>query len=213
MATPEGKTKDGFETQFGTNHLAHFLLFQLLKPALLAASTPTFNSRVITLSSSGHGFSTVLFDDYDLKKRGYDPWVSYGQSKTANIYMANEIDRRYGSRGLYATSVHPGSIVTSGLGKNLTPEVMQQVMARVDPSELNPKGFKSAAQGAATTVWAATAREWEGKGGRYLEDVGVAAPRTSPGSITGYVAHAYDVDAAKGLWADSCRMVGVQDEE
>ena len=146
MATPEGRTEDGFETQFGTNHVGHFLLFQLLKPALLASSTPSFNSRVVSpsgslclvgwqtgkhavalacahvshewqcpqlilgcklivrpiqvaLSSAGHRRSPVHLDDLDLKTAGYDPWVAYGQSKTANIYLANEIERRYGSQG------------------------------------------------------------------------------------------------------------------
>jgi NAD(P)-dependent dehydrogenase (short-subunit alcohol dehydrogenase family) len=85
MATPEGTTQDGFETQFGVNHMGHFLLFQLLKPALIASSSPEFNSRVVSLSSSNHRFSGVHLDDLDLKKAGYDPWVSYGQSKTANV--------------------------------------------------------------------------------------------------------------------------------
>ena len=91
MACPEGQTKDGFEMQFGTNHLAHFLFFQLLKPALLASSTPDFQSRVVSVASSGHQASGVCFDDLDLKKQGYNKWTAYGQSKTANIYMANEV--------------------------------------------------------------------------------------------------------------------------
>jgi NAD(P)-dependent dehydrogenase (short-subunit alcohol dehydrogenase family) len=108
MACPESTTEDGFETQFGTNHLAHFLLFQLLKPTLLASSTPEFNSRVVALSSLGHRSATVQFDDLDFKKQGYQPFVAYGQSKTANIWMANEIERRFGAQGLHAMSVHPG---------------------------------------------------------------------------------------------------------
>ena len=91
MACPEGQTNEGFETQFGTNHVAHFLLFQLLKPALLASSTPEFNSRLVSVSSSGHEYSGILFDDLNLKKAGYDMWKAYGQSKTANIYLANEV--------------------------------------------------------------------------------------------------------------------------
>lgn len=91
MACPEGQTKDGFETQFGTNHLAHFLLFQLLKPTLLSSSTPDFQSRVVSVSSSGHQASGICFDDLDLKKQGYNKWIAYGQSKTANIYMINEV--------------------------------------------------------------------------------------------------------------------------
>lgn len=92
MATPEGRTKDGFETQFGTNHLRHFLLFQLLKPTLLASSTPEFNSRLVSLSSSGHDYSPILFEDLDFKKCGYDMWKAYGMSKTGNIYLANEVE-------------------------------------------------------------------------------------------------------------------------
>ena len=91
MATPEGQTKDGFETQFGTNHLGHFLLFKLLESTLLASASPEFCSRVVSLSSSGHKSSPVLFDDLDLKKSGYTPFKAYGQSKTANIYLANEV--------------------------------------------------------------------------------------------------------------------------
>ena len=108
MATPAGTTVDGFETQFGVNHLSHFLLFQLLKPALLAATTAAFNSRVVMVSSSQHFASPILFGDYGLKQRGYHPVVAYGQSKTANIYMANEIDRRYSTAGLHALSGHAG---------------------------------------------------------------------------------------------------------
>ena len=91
MATPEGQTIDGFETQFGTNHLGHFLLFKLLEPTLLASATPDFCSRVVSLSSSGHTITPILFDDLDLKKGGYTPFKAYGQSKTANIYFANEV--------------------------------------------------------------------------------------------------------------------------
>lgn len=91
MATPEGQTKDGFETQFGVNHLGHFLLFKLLEKTLIASSTPAFCSRVVSLSSSGHKSSPVLFDDLDLKKGGYTPFKAYGQAKTANIYLANEV--------------------------------------------------------------------------------------------------------------------------
>jgi NAD(P)-dependent dehydrogenase (short-subunit alcohol dehydrogenase family) len=112
MATPEGHTEDGFELQLGVNHIAHFLLFQLLKPTLLASSTPQFASRVVAVSSSAHGQSPVLFGDYDLKTRGYEPWIAYGQSKTANIYLATEIERRYGSRGLHANALHPGNVST-----------------------------------------------------------------------------------------------------
>lgn len=95
MATPEGKTKDGFESQFGTNHVAHFLLFQLLKDTLLASSTSDFPSRVVSVSSFGHRYGKVRLNDYNFTESGsYDPGASYGQSKTANIWFANEIERR-----------------------------------------------------------------------------------------------------------------------
>jgi NAD(P)-dependent dehydrogenase (short-subunit alcohol dehydrogenase family) len=112
MACPESQTADGFEAQFGTNHLAHFLLFHLLLPTLLASSTPALASRVVNVSSLGHRSSPVLFDDLDLKRCGYNKWTAYGQSKTANILMANEIERRYGGQGLHATSLMPGGIMT-----------------------------------------------------------------------------------------------------
>ncbi|KAH7127747.1 hypothetical protein B0J13DRAFT_645744 [Dactylonectria estremocensis] len=114
MATPEGRTKDGFETQFGVNHLGHFLLFTLLKSALLEASTASFNSRVISVSSVGHRLGGVRFHDFYFDQEGsYQPWLAYGQAKTSNIYLANEIERRYGSDGLHALSLHPGAIVTN----------------------------------------------------------------------------------------------------
>ena len=209
MATPESRTADGFETQFGTNHLAHFLLFQLLRPSLLASSTPTFASRVVCVSSAGHGFSPVRFGDLDLKQMGYDPWVAYGQSKTANIHMASKIERRYGHRGLHALSLTPGSI-QSGLQKHLTPEVLGNIMKRLGVQQLSGARYKSAAQGAATTVWAAVAAEWEGKGGRYLENCSVAAP--SSGQMSGYAAHAFDEEAAQRLWVESCGLVGLEGE-
>lgn len=111
MACPEGRTADGFETQFGNNHLAHFLLFYLLKPVLLASSTLDFNSRVVIVSSAAHRFGSVHFDNISLQGE-YKPFKAYAQSKTANIRAANEIDRRYNSQGLHAFSLHPGVIQT-----------------------------------------------------------------------------------------------------
>ena len=108
MRTPEGKTVDGFETQFGTNYLAHFLLFNLLKPALLAGSTPAFHSRVVNVSSESHRLSEIHFDNLNLENGAYDPGVAYAQSKVATIYMANEIETRYGPSGLHGLSLHPG---------------------------------------------------------------------------------------------------------
>lgn len=108
MACPPSKTKDGLELQIGTNHFAHFLLFQLLKPLLIqSAKESGTTSRVINLSSAGHRFGGVKLDDINLEK-DYEKWLSYGQSKTANIYMANSIDRHYGFQNLHGWSVHPG---------------------------------------------------------------------------------------------------------
>ena len=283
MACPEGQTKDGFETQFGTNHLAHFLLFQLLKPALLSATTPEFSSRVVSVSSSGHASSTVLFDDLELKKQGYDKWAAYGQSKTANIWLANEvgeqlharntalviatsttnsalqlcmvtlltvhcllpctfalsrssgdakccmhkffqctdialgyirqwpqaqcevqIERRYGAEGLHATSLHPGGIFTP-LARHLSEEDINMFK---NP-EMQRK-FKNPEQGAATTVWAAISPEWEGRGGKYLEDCQESQLKKG-NEWGGRAPHAYDVEGAKRLWDVSLKLVGLQD--
>lgn len=210
MATPKGKTADGFETQFGTNHLAHFLLFQLLKSTLLASSTSSFNSRVVTLSSSGHRNSGILTDDYNFEHTEYSPWAAYGQSKTANIYMANEIERRYGSQGLHALSLHPGGILT-GLQVHVSAEMKESWFS---DGVINMQ-FKNNAQGAATTVYAAIGKDWEGKGGRYLENCGESDPVQEPRipSSPGYAPHAYDEEKEKKLWLDSLEMVGFELDE
>ena len=207
MATPTNvKTADGFEGQFGTNHLAHFLLFQLLKPTLLASSTPEMHSRVVCVSSMGHRSSAPNFGDYNYEKTDYNGWKAYGQSKTANIYMANEIDRRYGSRGINGYSLHPGGIAT-GLQTHMSKEQKESMTK----DEKIRNYMKSVAQGAATSVYAAVSKEWEGKGGRYFEDCDEAGPNQS-GSMDGYAAHAYNEEGEKRLWTDSCRLVGVEDD-
>ena len=206
MATPSlEKTADGFEGQFGTNHLAHFLLFQLLKPALLASTTPEFNSRVVILSSMGHRQAGIQFGNYDFEKGDYNAWNAYGQSKTANIYMANEIDRRYEGKGLHALSLHPGGIAT-GLQIHMPKERLEAY----SKDEKMRAYMKSPAQGAATTVYAAASKEWEGRGGKYLEDCDEAG--LNKGGMEGHAAWTYDEEAEKMLWADSCKMVGVEDD-
>ncbi|KAL8726432.1 MAG: hypothetical protein Q9166_006710 [cf. Caloplaca sp. 2 TL-2023] len=211
MAIPNlVKTADGFESQFGTNHLAHFLLFELLKPTLLASSTPEMESRVICLSSSGHRAGPVQIGNYNFERGNYSPWAAYGSSKTANIYMANEIERRYGSKGLHGLSVMPGGIRTGLQG-----HVPDSVKASWDV-DLEVKNYmKSPPQGAATSVYAALSKEWEGKGGRYLEDCSESPPVPAYGGATavGYAPHAYDEKSAKKLWADSCKFVGVTDDQ
>lgn len=206
MATPTlEKTKDGFEGQFGTNHLAHFLLFQLLKPTLLASSDPAFNSRVVALSSMGHRSGGIQFGNYSFEKGDYNEWVAYGQSKTANIYMANEIERRYGDRGLHALSLHPGGIATG-----LQVHMSEERKAQFQKDEKIRNYMKSPGQGAATTVYAAVSKDWEEKGGRYLEDCDEAS-ENEPGNVAGYAKWAYNEEDEKKLWADSCKMVGVDD--
>ena len=203
------RTKDGLEMQFGVNHIAHFLLFQLLKPALLASSTPGGHSRVVLVSSSGHAASGVLFDDLDLSKRGYDKWISYSQAKTANIYMATEIERRYGSSGLHGLPLHPGAIMDTNMSRDMND-------ADYDKLKHDLKNeAKSVHQGAATQVWAAVSREWEGKGGRYLEALKVAVPKEQESGeqgCCGYAAHAYDEDSAERLWEVSLQIVGMKED-
>ena len=209
MATPQGKTADGFELQFGTCHLAHFLLFELLKPTLLASSIPSFNSRVVALSSSGHRTGGVRFDDYNFEKGDYSPWVAYGQAKTSNIYFANELDRRYGGNGLHGLSVMPGGIMT-GLQKNV-PDAVKDNWTK---DKVMASYMKSPEQGAATTVYAALSKDWEGRGGRYLEDCAEAELSNGSGGTTpGHAPHAYNKSGEKQLWTDSLRFVGIQDDD
>ncbi|KAL0941127.1 putative short-chain dehydrogenase [Colletotrichum truncatum] len=208
LHSASGKTVDGFETQFGTNHLGHFLLFQLLKPALLAAATPEFNSRVVSVSSTGHRQGKIQFEDFNFdSKIEYQPWAAYGQSKLANILFANEIDRRYGPKGIHAFSLNPGGIKTPL--QRYAPE-LQKMIERPEVQLF----LKSTSQGAATSVWAAVAKELEGLGGKYLENVGVAeqaAPDVGPGG-PGYIAPAFDPPTEKKLWVESLKLVGLEDD-
>ncbi|TVY45666.1 Retinol dehydrogenase [Lachnellula occidentalis] len=188
MACPEGRTHDGFETQLGTNHLAHFLLFNLLKPTLLASSSPDFNSRAIILTSLAH---------------------PYCQSKTANLWMANEIDRRYGGEGLHAWAVNPGGINT-GIGQHLPQEAVEGMIK----NEELMKAWKSPQQGAATTVWAAVAKALEGQGGKYLEDCHIGKPENDADGKwgLGYSKWAYDSGAEARLWKKSSELVGLNED-
>jgi NAD(P)-dependent dehydrogenase (short-subunit alcohol dehydrogenase family) len=206
MIPPEGRTADGFETQFGINHLAHFLLTQLLKDTLLASATPEMCSRVIMVSSSAHRASEVQFDDYNFEG-GYDAFKAYGQSKTAMIWTANEIDRRYGSRGLHAYSLHPGSI-SSGLQKYATDDLRKQwsTIPGLEASKKSPE------QGAATTIWAATAGVLEGRGGIFLEGCQIIGPLSSDAGLleAGYAPWVYDKEKAARLYEFSKGLVGVR---
>ncbi|KAF7161073.1 hypothetical protein CNMCM5623_006750 [Aspergillus felis] len=205
MATPEGRTKDGFETQLGTNYLSHFLLFLLLRPALLAAATRQASSRVILLASIAHRFSEVAFDNLNLDGE-YDSWRAYGQSKCALLWTANEIDRRYASQGLRAFSIQPGGVQT-GLLQHISEEEQSSLAA--DPA-LVPQ-MKSPEQGAATSVWGAVSRSLEGMGGKYLENVQIAkAYDPSEGQwAPGYASYAYSPEKERKLWEVSLKLVGV----
>lgn len=212
MAVPDLRfTRDGYEMQFGTNHVAHFLLFQLFKEALINSSTPEFHSRVVNVASSAHRVHGINeSDNYNFEKGEYNPWIAYGQSKTANIYMANEIDRRYGNTGLHATSLHPGTIATTGLGKFMDPAMVDQFYQ--DPAKT--KVFANAEQGAATTVIAAIGKGWENKGGQYLVNCAAAVKGEDNGDMEGltYVTHTYDPDKEARLWKDSLKMIEVTDD-
>jgi NAD(P)-dependent dehydrogenase (short-subunit alcohol dehydrogenase family) len=189
------------------DHFAHFLLFQIVKPLLLkSAAESGLSSRVITLSSIGHQFSSINFDDIHWTK-SYEKWQAYGQSKTANIYMASSIEKHYGSQNLHGLSVHPGGIQTE-LGRHLG----ESDWAAMGFDKLGHL-FKSPPQGAATTVWAAVSPHFEGKnGGRYLADSGEEGPSAAAEgglSMHGYSEHAYDDEAAEKLWRLSYETVGL----
>lgn len=211
MAIPTREvTNDGIEMQFGTNHIAHFYLFQCLKESLLvgAKDSPHFASRVVNLSSSAHRVCPVQFDDINLEGDGkYTPWVAYGNSKTANIWMANQIERLYGSQGIHGYSLNPGGIETP-LQKHT-----QDMMAEARKNKAVMSYMKSVGQGAATSVWAATARELEGKGGVYCEDCAVAGPvpkvAENPHTAPGHQTWAYDPEGEERLWSVSLELCGL----
>lgn len=193
MACPLARTAQGFEMQFGTNHMGHFLFTCLLAPALLAGAP----ARVVNLSSGGHRFANFNFEDPAYYDRDYDKWQAYGESKTANILFTVALDKRLRDRGVRAFAVHPGVIMTK-LSRHMQQADYEALMARTPPGQ--ELVFKSVEQGAATTVWAATAPELAGKGGIYLEDCQVAQP-AKPGSNGGVEAYALNAAAAEQLWA------------
>jgi NAD(P)-dependent dehydrogenase (short-subunit alcohol dehydrogenase family) len=201
MACPLGRTADDFEMQLGTNHLGHFLLTTEVALALLAAAP----ARVVNLSSRGHQRSDIQWDDPHYRRRPYDKWDAYGQSKTANCLFSVEFDRRFGGRGVHAYAVHPGVIMTE-LARHLTAQDLEDLASR-SPSGA-PMQFKPVEAGAATTVWAATSPDLADVGGVYLEDCHVSTDVSEPGSPGGHAAWALDPEAAKRLWAWSDEEVG-----
>jgi NAD(P)-dependent dehydrogenase (short-subunit alcohol dehydrogenase family) len=207
MACPKGKTADGFETQFGTNHLGHFVLVNRI------ASLLKDGSRLVNLSSAGHRYADVNLEDPNFEHTPYEEFIAYGRSKTANVLFAVEFDRRHKARGVRATAVHPGAIRTE-LSRHLTPQVLEKLIAEINASQ--PKGaapfsYKSIPQGAATSVWAAGVADAEAIGGRYCEDCHVAEVVSTPGlsGLRGGVrAYALDPQHAQALWQKSEEMVG-----
>lgn len=199
MACPQGKTADGFETQFGTNHLGHFVFFNRIAPLLRSGG------RVVMLSSTGHRISDVSIDDPDFEKTPYNAWTSYGRAKTANILYAVALDHRLKGKGIRATAVHPGGIQTE-LGRHLTADTLAQLMSFRRPGD--EIKFKSVPQGAATSVWAAVVAPADAVGGRYCEDCHVAEINDNDSPRAGVRSYALDSAHAEVLWKKSEAMVG-----
>ena len=205
MATPKGKTADGFETQFGTNHLGHFVLVNRIARLLKASA------RVVNLSSAGHRFADVDLDDPNFERTPYDAFVAYGRSKTANVLFAVEFDSRHKDKGIRAIAVHPGGIQTE-LGRHMTPELTQQMIKNIEAAnqaaKLPPFQWKSIPQGAATSVWSGFVAKADEVGGKYCEDCHIAEIVNNPEARGGVRPYALNVDHAKALWAKSEEMVG-----
>ncbi len=202
MACPFGRTVDGHELQWGTNHLGHFLLANLLRPALLGGSS----SRVVSLSSRGHAFADIDLTDPGFDRTEYTPFIGYGRAKTANALFAVGWDRRYGASGSHAYAVHPGGIHTE-LGRHMTADTVASLSERLRQGGRVFR-WKTVPQGAATSVWAATAPELADHGGAYLEDCHVA-PVTGPADDHGVLSYAIDPSRADALWDSSAEAVGL----
>ncbi|ABE34818.1 short chain dehydrogenase family protein [Paraburkholderia xenovorans LB400] len=209
MATPQGKTADGFETQFGTNHLGHFVLVNRLARLLHDGG------RVVMLASSGHRFANVDLDDPGFERTPYDPFVAYGRSKTANILFAVAFDQRHRARGVRAAAVHPGGIQTE-LGRHMGEEQLATMVETINKQLASegkpPFQFKTVPQGAATSVWTAAVASAEEIGGRYCENCHVSEVVPDDTVITpvseGVRRYALDLANAEALWRKSEQMVG-----
>jgi NAD(P)-dependent dehydrogenase (short-subunit alcohol dehydrogenase family) len=193
MALPETRTAAGFEMQFATNHLGHFALALGLHDALAADG----NARIVAVSSNAHLMSPVVFDDIHFRYRNYDPWLAYGQSKTANILFAVGATERWADAGITANALNPGAIATN-------------LQRHVGGMRTPPEKRKTPEQGAATTVLLATSPLLERVGGRYFEDCNEALPveRRDPEKPAGVAPYALDRGNADRLWEESLRMLG-----
>lgn len=199
-------TVDGFESQFGTNHLGHFVFINRLAPLLAPGA------RVVNVSSSHHALADVDLEDPNFERTPYDNMLSYARSKTANILFAVEFDRRHSNRGVRATALHPGGIKT-GFQRNMRPGELDEVVDHMN-AELAAEGkpifeFKTIPQGAATSVWAGVVADADLVGGRYCEDchVGILSDGVINASAGGVRSYALDPERAKQLWALSEKMV------
>ena len=203
MACPFTHTTDGFEMQFGTNHLGHFALTGELMPLIERGTA----KRIVNLSSRGHHMGPVDFDDPNFVHRPYDPWSSYGQSKTANVLFTVGLEQHFAVLGIHAYAVHPGGIETN-LGRHMTQEMREALMARISSRDTG-FAWKTIPQGAATSCWAATAEELEGKGGVYCEDCHVAEQddESASGGVRSY---ALNPSYSEQLWALSEELTGVK---
>jgi NAD(P)-dependent dehydrogenase (short-subunit alcohol dehydrogenase family) len=208
MATPFGHTADGFETQFGTNHLGHFVLVNRV------AALIRTGGRLINLSSAGHRYSNVDLVDPNFERTPYDPMVAYGRSKTANILFAIAFDKRHQDRGLRSAAVHPGGIQTE-LGRYQDPGRIEKMIDQINQQRAaqgkDPFQWKTIPQGAATSVWAAVVASADEIGGQYCEDchVGHIVPDDLPVAINeGVRGYAIDAKTAEALWQKSEELVG-----
>lgn len=198
MATPLMRNSQGYEMQFATNHLGHFRLTSRLWKALLHSK-----ARVVSLSSLGHRFSGILFDDPNFQTTPYDKWIAYGQSKTANALFAVHLDKIGKEHGVRAFAVHPGRITTTNLSRFMSEEeISLTVKSKPADTRFVPSFVKSVEQGAATSLWCATSPQLDGYGGVYCADCDISplVPDDSP-DTHGVRRWAIDNQMAEDLWA------------
>jgi NAD(P)-dependent dehydrogenase (short-subunit alcohol dehydrogenase family) len=216
MATPLNRDERGNESQFATNHLGHFQLTNRLWSALKQAN----GARVVNLSSRGHHFSPVVFEDVNFDNREYDPWAAYGQSKTANILFTVSLDERGKADNIRAFAVHPGGIFDTELTRHidLTDPIFKGFVDENGQPILDPeKGLKTLEQGAATQIWLATNPQLENLGGVYAEDCEITEIAAEGGNTSdideivrrkGVKSYAIDKKNAEKLWALSEKLIG-----
>jgi NAD(P)-dependent dehydrogenase (short-subunit alcohol dehydrogenase family) len=204
MACPETRVGPGWEAQFATNHLGHFALVNRLWPAIAPGG-----ARIVSVSSTGHHASDIRWDDPHWNHGDYDKWEAYGQAKTANVLFAVQLDALGKDSGVRAFALHPGGILTP-LQRHLPrQEMVERGWIDENGVPLNPEGFKTPEQGAATQVWAATSPQLSGMGGVYCEDCDIAELAPADGARTGVREYAIDPASAARLWALSAELTGV----